>query len=331
MNTNSAVWRSIKRLHQIYPDKVNDICHRIGLSGSMLLNQNLTLPVDVFLKFFIEAESVFNDELITINYARLAQIRPNYAEAFGLMFVYSRHLKEGFKLLQAYVNIELEGINFAIREESTEVKVIFIANPNIKHGSIYENLCLSILAAFIRSKRFPIRCINTKILTVGSAIKEESVFNCPINSQSSETSIVISKKNYLKKNAISNTQLVDYLKAIAQEKMHKKDGKKNLITNIEVLMSNYENHYSNINIQVISDQLGISTNKFRYQLSKENTTFRKVLNNFKLKKTKNMLQSGLSVKVVSYQLGYSDPSSFVRWFIGQTKLTPTSFKAGNKD
>ncbi|MFT7465939.1 MAG: AraC-like DNA-binding protein [Brevundimonas sp.] len=331
MNTNSAVWRSIKRLHQIYPDKVNDICHRIGLSGSMLLNQNLTLPVDVFLKFFIEAESVFNDELITINYARLAQIRPNYAEAFGLMFVYSRHLKEGFKLLQAYVNIELEGINFAIREESTEVKVIFIANPNIKHGSIYENLCLSILAAFIRSKRFPIRCINTKILTVGSAIKEESVFNCPINSQSSETSIVISKKNYLKKNAISNTQLVDYLKAIAQEKMHKKDGKKNLITNIEVLMSNYENHYSNINIQVISDQLGISTNKFRYQLSKENTTFRKVLNNFKLKKTKNMLQSGLSVKVVSYQLGYSDPSSFVRWFIGQTKLTPTSFKARNKD
>jgi len=331
MNTNSAVWRSIKRLHQIYPDKVNDICHRIGLSGSMLLNQNLTLPVDVFLKFFIEAESVFNDELITINYARLAQIRPNYAEAFGLMFVYSRHLKEGFKLLQAYVNIELEGINFAIREESTEVKVIFIANPNIKHGSIYENLCLSILAAFIRSKRFPIRCINTKILTVGSDIKEESVFNCPINSQSSETSIVISKKNYLKKNAISNTQLVDYLKAIAQEKMHKKDGKKNLITNIEVLMSNYENHYSNINIQVISDQLGISTNKFRYQLSKENTTFRKVLNNFKLKKTKNMLQSGLSVKVVSYQLGYSDPSSFVRWFIGQTKLTPTSFKARNKD
>ena len=331
MNTNSAVWRSIKRLHQIYPDKVNDICHRIGLSGSMLLNQNLTLPVDVFLKFFIEAESVFNDELITINYARLAQIRPNYAEAFGLMFVYSRHLKEGFKLLQAYVNIELEGINFAIREESTEVKVIFIANPNIKHGSIYENLCLSILAAFIRSKRFPIRFINTKILTVGSAIKEESVFNCPINSQSSETSIVISKKNYLKKNAISNTQLVDYLKAIAQEKMDKKDGKKNLITNIEVLMSNYENHYSNINIQVISDQLGISTNKFRYQLSKENTTFRKVLNNFKLKKTKNMLQSGLSVKVVSYQLGYSDPSSFVRWFIGQTKLTPTSFKARNKD
>jgi len=329
MNTNSAVWRSILRLQQIYPDKVNEICHRIGLSKSMLLNPNLSLPIDIFLNFFIEAESVFEDKLITINYARLAQIRPNYAEAFGLMFVYSRHLKEGFKLLQSYINIELEGVNFVIREEFSEVKVIFIANPNIKHSSIYENLCLSILAAFIKSKRFPIRCINTKIQTTGSTIKEKSVFSCPINYQSAETSIVISKKNYLKKNTISNTKLIDYLKSIAQEKIAKKGNKNNLIEKIEVLMNNYENHYSNITIQEISDQLGISINKLRYQLSKENTTFRKVLNNFKLKKTKNMLQSGLSVKVISYQLGYSDPSSFVRWFIGQTQLTPTSFKAAN--
>ena len=331
MNTNSAVWRSILRLQQIYPEKVNEICNRIGLSKSMLLNPNLSLPIDIFLNFFIEAKTIFNDELITINYARLAQIRPNYAEAFGLMFVYSKHLKEGFKLLQSYINIELEGVNFVIKEEHNEVKVIFIANPNIKHSSIYENLCLSILASFIRSKRFPIRCINTKIHTTEVVIKEKSVFNCPINSQSTETSIVISKKNYLKKNTISNTKLVDYLKSIAQEKINKKDKKNSLIENIEVLMNNYENYYSNITIQEISDQLGVSTSQLRYQLSKENTTFRKALNNFKLKKAKNMLHNGLSVKVISYQLGYSDPSSFIRWFISQTKLTPTSFKAANKD
>ena len=331
MNTNSAVWRSILRLQQIYPEKVNEICNRIGLSKNMLLNPNLSLPIDIFLNFFIEAESVFNDELISINYARLAQIRPNYAEAFGLMFVYSRHLKEGFKLLQTYINIELEGINFVIREDLNEVKVLFIANPKIQHSSVYENLCLSILAAFIRSKRFPIRCINTKTHTSGGAIKEKSVFSCPINSQSAETSIVISKKNYLKKNTLSNTKLVDYLKSIAQEKIDKKVSKVNLVENIEVLMNNYVNYYSNINIQEISDQLGVSTIQLRYQLSKENTTFRKVLNNFKLKKAKNMLQKSLSVKVISYQLGYSDPSSFIRWFIGQTKLTPTTFKTTNQD
>ena len=71
MNTSSAVWRSILRLQQIYPEKVNEICNRIGLSNNMLLNPNLSLPIDIFLNFFIEAKSVFNDELISINYARL--------------------------------------------------------------------------------------------------------------------------------------------------------------------------------------------------------------------------------------------------------------------
>ena len=96
-------------------------------------------------------------------------------------------------------------------------------------------------------------------------------------------------------------------------------------------MNNYENYYSNINIQEISDQLGISTSQLRYKLSKEKTTFREVLNNFKLKKAKSMLKNSLSVKIISYQLGYSDPSSFIRWFISQTKLTPTIFKTTNQD
>jgi AraC-like DNA-binding protein len=47
-------------------------------------------------------------------------------------------------------------------------------------------------------------------------------------------------------------------------------------------------------------------------------------------KSKNMLKEGFSVKVVSYKLGYSDPSSFIRWFIDQTQLTPTSYKIGLK-
>ena len=67
MNINSMVWRSIFRLQQIYPKEVSEICNRIGLSESILSNQNLMLPIDMFLNFFIEAESVFNDDLITIN------------------------------------------------------------------------------------------------------------------------------------------------------------------------------------------------------------------------------------------------------------------------
>ena len=228
--------------------------------------------------------------------------------------------------MQSFINTELEGLNFLIIEEKNHIKIQSVVDPKIKNPSIYENLGLSILASFIRSKRFQIKQINTKTVTQIDDIKEKSVFNCPVFTSCEETSLLISKKNYLKKNSLSNPNLVNYLSTILEAKTNNMTSKISLTEKVERLINNYENHFNLINIQAVSIHLGLSTNSLRNQLLKENTTFRKVLNNFKLSKSKNLLNGGLSVKVISYQLGYADPSSFVRWFIGQTDLTPSAYK-----
>lgn len=326
MNTFSGVWRCIQRLHQIHPYEVETIFQRVGIAKSLLTNQNVSIPVEMLLNFVIDAQTVFKDELVSINFGRMAQVRPDYGEAFGLVFVYSKNLQQGLKLLQSFINTELEGLNFLIIEEKNHIKIQSVVDPKIKHPSIYENLGLSILASFIRSKRFQIKQINTKTVTQIDDIKEKSVFNCPVFTSCEETSLLISKKNYLKKNSLSNPNLVNYLSTILEAKTNNMTSKISLTEKVERLMNNYENHFNLINIQDVSIHLGLSTNSLRNQLLKENTTFRKVLNNFKLSKSKNLLNGGLSVKVISYQLGYADPSSFVRWFIGQTDLTPSAYK-----
>ena len=326
MNTFSGVWRCIQRLHQIHPYEVETIFQRVGIAKSLLSNQDVSIPVEILLNFVIDAQTVFKDELVSINFGRMAQVRPNYGEAFGLVFVYSKNLQQGLKLLQSYINTELEGLNFLIIEEKNHIKIQSVVDPKIKNPSIYENLGLSILASFIRSKRFQIKQINTKTVTQIDDIKEKSVFNCPVFTSCEETSLLISKKNYLKKNSLSNPNLVNYLSTILEAKVNNMTSQISLTEKVERLMNNYENHFNLINIQDVSIHLGLSTNSLRNQLQKENTTFRKVLNNFKLSKSKNLLNGGLSVKVISYQLGYADPSSFVRWFIGQTDLTPSAYK-----
>ena len=326
MNTFSGVWRCIQRLHQIHPYEVETIFQRVGIAKSLLTNQNVSIPVEILLNFVIDAQTVFKDELVSINFGRMAQVRPNYGEAFGLVFVYSKNLQQGLKLLQSFINTELEGLNFLIIEEKNHIKIQSVVDPKIKNPSIYENLGLSILASFIRSKRFQIKQINTKTVTQIDDIKEKSVFNCPVFTSCEETSLLISKKNYLKKNSLSNHNLVNYLSTILEAKANNMTSKISLTEKVERLMNNYENHFNLINIQDVSIHLGLSKNSLRNQLLKENTTFRKVLNNFKLSKSKNLLNGGFSVKVISYQLGYADPSSFVRWFIGQTDLTPSAYK-----
>ena len=132
-----------KDLHQIYPYEVEVIFERVGIAKSLLDNQNVSIPVEKLLKFVIDAESVFEDELVSINFGRMAQVIPNYGEAFGLAFIYSKNLKEGITLLQSFIGTELEGINFLITDEDKLIKIQSVADPKIKHPSIYENLGLS--------------------------------------------------------------------------------------------------------------------------------------------------------------------------------------------
>ncbi len=326
MNIHSIAWKSILRLQQIYPQQVDEICTKIGLSKTLLSNENLTLPVEIFLNFFIEAESVFDDELISINYSRMAQIRPNYAELLGLIFVYSRNLNEGFILLRNYINIELEGISLVITEEQDIVKIQSVADPGIYHANLYENLCLSVLAAFVRSKRYQIKFLNTKLQPTNKSSKKKSIFNCPIMFNSADTSIAISRATFQRKNTNSNPKLVAYLSKLAKERLQLETQQGNIINRIELLLLNYENHYNKINIEEISTHLGMSVNSLRNQLTKSNTNFRQIFNQFKLKRAKLILKEGRSVQVAAYLLGYSESSSFIRWFIGQTNISPSNYK-----
>lgn len=328
MNVHSAVWRSISRLQYLYPDEVNEICNKIGISPTILDNHNLTLPLDLFLNFFIEAEGVFKSDLVSINYARMAQIRPNYSEILGMISLYSPNLIESFKLVQSYINLELDGINISLIQKANVVEIHFVADALVEHSNLYENLCLSIFATFIQSMHHPIKRLTTKIQTTQALSVVRSLFHCPIAFESDYTSIVLSNEVSLKKNPTANPKLVSLLEIMAKEKIAQQASEGNIVKRLEDVFNSHENHYSNININEVSNLLGLSVNTLRRALNKHHTTFRQSLNNFKLKKAKSMLAHNYSVKRVAYSLGYTEPSAFIRWFINQAKQTPKEYKKG---
>jgi AraC-like DNA-binding protein len=326
MNIHNAVWRSISRLQYLYPDEVNEICQRIDISPTILANHNLTLPLDLFLSFFIEAEDVFENDLVAINYARMAQIRPNYSEILGMISLYSPNLIESFKLVQSYINLELEGINLSLIQKTDVVEIHFVADALVEHSNLYENLCLSIFASFIQSMHHPIKRLTTKIKTTQPISVIRSLFHCPIAFESNHTSIVLTNEVTLKPNLTANPKLVSLLEIMAKEKISQQAGDGNIVKRLEDVFNSYEDRYSNININEVSSLLGISTNSLRRELMKHHTTFRQSLNDFKLKKAKSMHASNYSAKRVAYSLGYTEPSAFIRWFINQAKQTPKEYK-----
>ncbi|HAY41774.1 MAG TPA: AraC family transcriptional regulator [Gammaproteobacteria bacterium] len=326
MNVHSTVWRSISRLQYLYPNEVNQICQRIGISPSLLAGHNLTLPLTLFLNFFIEAEDIFDDDLFSIKYARMAQIRPNYSEILGMISLYSPNLIESFNLVNSYINLELDGIDISLIQKTNVVDIRFVANAAIEHASLYENLCMSIFATFIKSLHHPIDKLTTKTTTKQATNVVRSLFHCPIQFKANHTAIILTNEVSLKQNPTANPKLISLLEIMAKEKITQKANEGNIVNRLEDIYNSYEDRYSNINITETSNLLGLSINTLRRELSKRKTTFRQTLNNFKLKKAKSMLASNYSVKRVAYSLGYTEPSAFVRWFINQAKQTPKEYK-----
>ena len=326
MNVHSTVWRSISRLQYLYPNEVNKICQRIGISPSILANHNLTLPLTLFLKFFIEAEDIFDNDLVSIKYARMAQIRPNYSEILGMISLYSTNLIESFNLVNSYINLELDGIDISLIQKTNVVNIRFVANAGIEHASLYENLCLSVFATFIQSMHHPINKLTTKTTTNQDTSVVRSLFHCPIEFEANHTAIILTNEVSLKQNPTANPKLISLLEIMAKEKIAQQANEGNIVNRLEDIYNSYEDHYNNINIAETSNLLGVSVNTLRRMLSKRKTTFRQTLNNFKLKKAKSMLARNYSAKRVAYSLGYTEPSTFIRWFINQAKQTPKEYK-----
>jgi len=326
MNVHSAVWRSISRLQYLYPNEVDEICKKIGVSPNLLAGHDLTLPVDLFLSFFIEAEKIFNNDLVPINYARMAQIRPNYSEILGMIFLYSPNLIEGFKLVQSYINLELDGINIGLIQKTNIFEIHFIADTTIEHSTLYETLCLSIFATFIQSTHHPIRQLITKTTTTQANSAIRSLFHCPIAFKSNHTAIILANKVSLKHNLAANPKLINLLEVMAKEKISQQANEGNIVERLEGVFSNFEDNYNNVNIYEASNMLGVGVNTLRRSLSKHETTFRQTLNKFKLKRAKVMLDQNYSAKRVAYSLGYTEPSAFTRWFSNQAKQSPKEYK-----
>ena len=185
----------------------------------------------------------------------MAQIRPNYSEILGMISLYSPNLIESFKLVQSYINLELDGINISLIQKANVVEIHFVADALVEHSNLYENLCLSIFATFIQSMHHPIKRLTTKIQTTQALSVVRSLFHCPIAFESDYTSIVLSNEVSLKKNPTANPKLVSLLEIMAKEKIAQQASEGNIVKRLEDVFNSHENHYGNININEVSNLL----------------------------------------------------------------------------
>lgn len=77
----------------------------------------------------------------------------------------------------------------------------------------------------------------------------------------------------------------------------------------------------------IAQQLNMAERTLRYQLAKEATSFRQILNEVRFELAKRYLyESDLSIQEIAFSLGYEHTQNFYRAFLKQASVTPEKFR-----
>lgn len=83
--------------------------------------------------------------------------------------------------------------------------------------------------------------------------------------------------------------------------------------------------------QEVASTFGLSERSFRRKLSEEDTTYRKLLDEVRYAKAKELLgHPNLSIENIAQQLGYAEAAAFIHAFQRWSSLTPAKYRAQSR-
>lgn len=146
-------------------------------------------------------------------------------------------------------------------------------------------------------------------------------FNCEVVSNRSSNVIIYDKEKINKENPYQNFELYKHTDILMLRKvteLYRNTENRNTITSI--LLNNMDRFP--LSLSEIAQRLFMSPRKLQLILQKENTSYQELLNETKVLVAQEAIGRKKSLKEIAAKLGYKDVSSFIRFFVQQTKQHP---------
>ncbi len=150
------------------------------------------------------------------------------------------------------------------------------------------------------------------------------IFNSSVHFNQPNPAIEFSSGIFNRKTLNANSGLLAQLKHNAEEQLAKLPNEKGIITQIKAEVLN--NLPERLKLEQMANTLNKSSRTIQRHLLEEETSYKKIEKDVLVRLAKNMIAKNENISEISYLLGFSEPSSFVRFFRQATQLTPGQFR-----
>lgn len=245
---------------------------------------------------------------------------------------YSDSLELAFENAAKYSKMISDALQTSLHKSANFYSVRFEENPNWTVYPSYvkqqiSNLtllaCLKSLVAYTNNKYYPVK-IHFETPKPKSLREYYRIFNCSVHFNQPQTEIFFEKQIFDKYTKDPQFGLLQSLQEKAALEMLQLKSENELIQRLKKTILSYKPE--KIKQETAARELNLSTRTLQRKLKELNTTYKEVENELLLRLSKTYLEeSECSIEEISYLLGFSESSAFIRFFKSLTETTPKKY------
>lgn len=246
---------------------------------------------------------------------------------------HSETLENSFKNAVYYSKIISDALDCKLEKNQNEYAVIFEENPNWKVHQTHAKRqildltllsCLNSLIAYTGKNYYP-KKVSFHTEKPKNINEYYRLFNCGLKFNCERTEILFEKQIFDKHSKQIHFGLLKNLKEKVNQEIKVLDSENELIYELKKAILNHKPE--RILIKDAAEKLNSSKRTLQRKLSALNTSFKEIEYELQLRLSRTYLEEKQkSIDEISYLLGFSESSAFIRFFKSLVKMTPTEYR-----
>ena len=244
----------------------------------------------------------------------------------------SETLEKSFNNAVDYSKLISDALDCSLVKSDGHYTVIFEENPNWKVRQAYARrqildltalCCLKSLITYTKRTYYPIQ-INFHTARPNSLTEYYRLFNTRLKFNQPRTEIIFSRQIFDKHSKSVKLGLIETLKEKVADEISNLDKENEIIYNLKKCILRHKPQ--RISVELAASELNLSSRTLQRKLKRLNTHYKAIEYELQLNLSETYLKERrMSVEEISYLLGFSEPSAFIRFFKSLTSLTPTEY------
>jgi AraC-like DNA-binding protein len=223
-----------------------------------------------------------------------------------------------------------------IADETKELNIIYEGDTAIIYATIINDefdtdvhlsdamLCsLFMFFKFLTGKKIALKEVRFRHAALKEISEYRRIFKCPVKFNCQANAIVMDKKVLNTHILHPNRELLDLFEKQAAEVLRRRLSTESYSGCVSHMMIQFFREAQSPSLEAIAKKMATSVRKLQMKLKEEGTTYRELLNTNRKNLAMEYLKDiDVSICEISYLLGFSEPSTFHRFFKKLTGHTP---------